>query len=165
MVGEVSRNRLIVKVKQMKLIRTWILVADAGRARAISIEGNPAKASPHDEFEVLHLHKRAGEIQADRPGRSFASADSRRSAMEPPSDPVEVESNRFAKDILEQISTRFEETPFDRLIIVAPPKMLGNLRKSYPDALRNVLAGELDSDLTQHTDKDVLDLLKRKELL
>lgn len=41
------------------------------------------------------------------------------------------------------------------LIIVAAPRTLGELRKSYHKALSDVLIGELDKDLTGHSLQDI----------
>ena len=41
------------------------------------------------------------------------------------------------------------------LIIVAAPRTLGELRKSYHKALSDILIGELDKDLTGHSLQDI----------
>jgi protein required for attachment to host cells len=43
----------------------------------------------------------------------------------------------------------------DKLIIVAAPRTLGELRKHYHKALTAVLVGEIAKDLTGHTVSDV----------
>ena len=44
---------------------------------------------------------------------------------------------------------------FQRLILVAPPRALGELRDSLPEAVRDRVVGELDLDLTKATPETV----------
>ena len=43
----------------------------------------------------------------------------------------------------------------DKLIVVAPPKTLGQLRKHYHKEVESRIAGELAKDLTGHTVPDI----------
>ena len=44
---------------------------------------------------------------------------------------------------------------FEKLIIIAPPKTLGALRKHYHNEVEQRLAGELAKDLTGHPIPDI----------
>ena len=46
-------------------------------------------------------------------------------------------------------------TGLNALIVVAPPKTLGELRKHYHKEVTSRLKGELDKDLTGHPIKDI----------
>ena len=118
----------------MAKIRTCVLVMDSAHARIL-----PDIADDTAEPETLEstaAAARLGEIMADRAGRSFASDGSgRRSAMEPGSDPIKRAMQDFARETLDMLTRRQREGAFDRLAIVASPKMLGVLRDEMPDAL------------------------------
>jgi protein required for attachment to host cells len=89
------------------------------------------------------------EIGTDKPGRAFESADGSRHAMEPRVDWHRFEKSQFAKrmaDILEKAATR---QAFDRLVLVAPPQTLGDLRAALGRQARDRLSAELNKDLTQ----------------
>lgn len=89
------------------------------------------------------------EIGADKPGRAFESADGSRHAMEPRVDWHRFEKSQFARkmaDVLERAATR---QAFDRLVLVAPPQTLGDLRAALGRQARDRLSGELNKDLTQ----------------
>lgn len=70
------------------------------------------------------------------------------------------EEDRFAAETAEMLKRRALANEFEKLIIVAPPKTLGELRKHYHKEVENRLAGELAKDLTGHTVPDIEKALK-----
>ena len=62
-----------------------------------------------------------------------------------------MEGDRFAAETADLLRTRALNNDFETLIIVAPPKTLGELRKHYHKEVENRLTGEIDKDLTRHT--------------
>ena len=60
------------------------------------------------------------------------------------------EEDRFAADTAELLKRRALANEYEQLIIVAPPKTLGELRKHYHREVEQRLAGELAKDLTNH---------------
>ena len=45
--------------------------------------------------------------------------------------------------------------PLPALVVVAPPKMLAELRRVLPERLRRAIVGEIDKDLTKHTVEEI----------
>jgi protein required for attachment to host cells len=132
----------------MKKITTWIVVADGARARIVKNEG-PGKglvsAMDHD-FAAPHVPSR--DQGSDRPGRGFKDAAGARHGMEPGKDFHVYEKARFAKDIAGVLDRAAESGAYDRLLLVAPPKTLGALRKALGNTAKGRLTGHLDKDLT-----------------
>ena len=62
----------------------------------------------------------------------------------------QLEENRFAAETAEMLRKRALRNEFESLIIVAPPKTLGELRKHYHKEVEKRLAGEVAKDLTGH---------------
>lgn len=54
------------------------------------------------------------------------------------------------------LSEAHKRHAFDRLILIAPPAMLGDLRGAMPKDLEGTIHGELSKDLT-HADKRELE--------
>lgn len=146
-------------MSQKTLPKVWILVADAAGATAweASGHGGPLVAVPDFRLKADDTHGFSRDLKSDRPGRSFSSSDSRRSAMEPPHDPHEQAKARFAALVAEHLAAAHHDKRFSRLIVVAPPRMLGMLRRDYGEELGRCIAGEIDKDLTKATMDDVLD--------
>lgn len=132
----------------MKRKQIWALVANGATARII--KDIRAGQAP-ETIEFLRDHPRMGEIMTDRAGRSFSSADTRRSAMEPHSDPVQEHQRLFAGELSTALEQHCAAGEFDELIVIAAPGMLGDLRQSYPKKLRASITHEVDKDLTNLT--------------
>ena len=138
----------------MKPIKTWILVADGEHARFLMNTG-PGKGlddAPIAEMEVDIPPSR--DIVSDRPGRSFDSHGQGRHAMEP-YQYRRFEEERFANDVAKILDEAATSGAFDRLVLVAPPKTLGDLRKHLGDVAGKRVHGEIDKDLVQASE-DVL---------
>lgn len=65
------------------------------------------------------------------------------------------EEDRFAIETAEMLNKRALAHKLDKLIVVAPPKTLGQLRKHYHKEVQSRIAGELAKDLTGHTVPDI----------
>ncbi|WP_315760897.1 host attachment family protein [Sphingomonas sp. Y38-1Y] len=62
----------------------------------------------------------------------------------------QLAEDRFAAETAELLEKRALRGDFESLIVVAPPKTLGELRKHYHKEVEQRLTGELDKDLTGH---------------
>jgi protein required for attachment to host cells len=132
----------------------WILVADGARARLFTYCGPNKPPELVNDGEFTHINVPSREIAQEKRGRVFHSADGSRSAMERPSDPHEYEKVRFAAELANILASR--QGAFDRLILVAAPKMLGHLRQHLPDVVTKKVVGELNKDLTNVNSRELL---------
>ena len=139
----------------MKASKLWLLIADGGRARVLSNSG-PGRgvvAVPGLVFSAdLPL---SHDIGADRPGRTFDSTGKTRHAMEPHSDPHQQLKHKFVVGLVEMLEENLEQGEFDRLVIAAPPSVLGMMRPAISNRLDSVIAAEVDKDLTKVPDHEV----------
>lgn len=62
----------------------------------------------------------------------------------------QLEEDRFAAQAAELLKKRALAHQYDHLVVVAPPRTLGELRKHYHKEVSDRLIGELDKDLTGH---------------
>lgn len=137
--------------------RTFVLVADASRARLYQgTEGSP-KLSLIEEFEHPESRAKAKDLMADKPGRTFSSGGmtEARSAKEYRTDPKEVEAEKFARELSHRLATLWEAHTFEDLVIAAPPKFLGLLRASlatHHDHVSNRVVAWHEKDFTGVTD-------------
>lgn len=58
------------------------------------------------------------------------------------------EEDRFASETAAMLNKQAESGGFEQLIVVAPPKTLGELRKHYGKQLEGRIVGEIAKDLT-----------------
>jgi protein required for attachment to host cells len=92
--------------------------------------------------------------KTDTAGRSFAGADARRSKMQE-TDFHQLEEDRFAAETADLLYKRAHAGEVEKLLIVAPPRTLGELRKHYHREVEERLIGEIDKDLTGHSVVDI----------
>jgi len=133
----------------MKPTRTWILVADGGRARILEALGKG-----HGLHEVLGSETRTDnppshELGRAPPGRVYESVGHARHAVEPRQDPHRALETLFAGQLATMLAKYAATNAFDRLVIVAPPAMLGDLRKLMHSEVRAKIVGEIDMDLSK----------------
>ena len=132
----------------MRKRTTWILIADGARARIVLSEGWSSglrRALDHD-FAASRAPTRT--YGADKPGRTFESADGSRHALEPRVDWHQYEKHLFAVSMAKVLDQAAERGVFDRLVLVAPPKTLGALRAALKPRTRKMVIAEVGKDLT-----------------
>lgn|SRR5690606_1651763 len=132
----------------MKPIVTWVLIADGAAAKVFRNTGPGKGLEAIRELQFEEEPLQARDIMSDRQGRSFSSAGAGRSAMDHPSDPVQLREERFVKSVTEVLDKKCLEGAFDRLIIAAAPTALGDIRGALTDRLKQSLLAELPKDLT-----------------
>lgn len=135
-----------------------VLVADGRKLLLLRNAGD----ATHPNLEVIRKREQENpptrEQGTDQPGRAFSSNGSGRNAYEQ-TDFHEIEEQRFAAEVADMLKRRALANDFDKLIVVAPPSTLGELRKHYHKEVQQRIAGELAKDLTGHPIDEIERLL------
>ena len=130
----------------MKAVKTLVLLVNDKEARMLENDG--VGKGLH---QLSHIGRDAAlgdEIAyADGPGRSRAGPGAAHHGMEPSSSEERQNRERFAAHVLGATEAAWAKGGFDRLMIAAPAKMLGELRGRMPKALDDGLAGDMAKDL------------------
>jgi protein required for attachment to host cells len=139
-------------------MKTWVMVADATRARLFELNGRHA---PLTELQALvwpESRLKAHEIESDRPGRAFDSrGGGQRHAMEPGIPPKQEEATRFARSLVELLQQGLDAHSFEQLCVMAPPQFLGLLRAAMGTPLQRAVTRELVKDLTHEGPERIAD--------
>lgn len=128
---------------------TWILIADGARARLLANKGRGTGLEPALDQEFIGNNLPSRDLTSDKPGRTFDSGGQGRHSMEPPTDPQRHEQQLFARNLCDLLEEKQKLDAFDRLVVVAPPKTLGDLRAGFSKAVTARITGELNKDLTK----------------
>ena len=127
----------------------FVVVTDGGRMLFLRNSGD----AEYPNLEVERVRENDNppdrEQGSDKAGTSHASVGASRSSMEE-TDFHQLQEDRFAAETADRLRTRALNGDFESLIIVAPPKTLGELRKHYHKEVENRLLGEIGKDLTGH---------------
>ena len=132
----------------MKKTITWILIADGAQARVLENTGPGKGLAQVKGLDWSMEPLQAQDIVTDRPGRSFSAAGPGRSAMEPKTDPVEHRETEFVKSVAATLDSKLQEGAFHRLVVVAAPIALGDLRKAMSPNVQKAVMAEINKDLT-----------------
>lgn len=126
---------------------TWILVAHRSGARLFENSG-PGKGLrlvediPHPEGRLKN-----GEINSDKPGRAFDKLGGGRHSMSKEHEPKEQVAMQFARHLGEKLHLGRSQNRFARLVLVADPRFLGELRGKLDAATAALVSATLDKDL------------------
>jgi len=131
--------------------RTWILIADAAQAKILvqAKSGDSLTTLEGGEFHNPDESHHTRDLGSDRPSRSIESVGGARHAIEPRHDARRTAAASFAKTLSTFLERHALEDHYDRLVIVAPPRMLGTFRDALGQYAQQRLVAELNEDLTK----------------
>jgi protein required for attachment to host cells len=125
----------------------WVMVGDGEKALFFRNEGD----STHPNLQVVdvleHENPKSSEQGTDRPGRSSSSVGTARSAMQE-TNWHKLEKHRFAKQIADTLYTAAHRGQYSKLVIAAPPMIMGDLRKAMHKEVSDKVVAEVSKDLT-----------------
>jgi protein required for attachment to host cells len=125
-----------------------VLVGDGRKALILRNQGDDVYPNLQVERTLENADNPATRLQGSaRPGRVLASG-TRRSAVEE-TDRHAMSEERFAKEMIEALEQLRDRNELASLVIVAPPRMLAQLRAGLPDTIKPLVAAEIDRDLTK----------------
>lgn len=125
-----------------------VVVADSRQANFFDA-GKPA--GPWTQRGSLH-NEAAGmkdiDLETDREGRRFGGTAGHHHGVNGERSTERHELTSFAREVAQNIEAARVAHEFDRLVIVAGPRMLGLLREELPQPCREALAAEVAKDLS-----------------
>lgn len=152
-----------------------VLVADGRKMLFFRNEGDAEFPNLEVERKRVEENPKDSEQGTDAPGRTFSSnrgdprtggygatMGSARSAYAE-TDFHQFEENRFAAETAEMLKDRALRNDFESLVIVAPPKTLGELRKHYHKEVEKRIAAEIPKDLTNMPVEEIERVLQQQD--
>ncbi|MEQ9812711.1 MAG: host attachment family protein [Azospirillaceae bacterium] len=134
----------------MKAPTTWILIADGGRAKVMRHTAAGQGLSPVPGLVFENDNPPDREQGTDRPGRLDDAGVGRSAVQE--TDWHEIAKTRFAGQVAKTMEKHLQKGAFDRLVVIAPPKVLGDLRQQFNHLVADKLVADIPKDLTKSTD-------------
>ena len=130
----------------------WVMVTDSGRARLFIADEHVTGLIPAELPELsVEVHHYARDLKSDHPGRSFSLAGGgARHAIEPRHDYHKLEKHDFAAAVAHALNRAYASGEFNQLVLVAPPRTLGELRKMLGDSVQARMQ-VIAKDLTKAT--------------
>jgi len=131
----------------MKKTVTWIVLVDGQHARAYKNEGPGRGIMALDDFERYRNGLPDRELGSDQPGRMSSVYGAGTDSFAPKTSLHEREEERFILAIAHLLDQALSAGQFDRLIMIAPPKALGFLRKTLSQNVQKHMTHALAKDL------------------
>lgn len=126
-----------------------VLVGDGRKALFLRNKGTPRDVELIVERELHQDNPASRDQGTDRPGRKHGTDGVSRSAIEE-TDWHDQAEERFAAEIAETLYEMEHAQQFNELVVVAPPKVLGNLRAALHPEVTQCIVAEVPKDLTSH---------------
>lgn len=126
----------------------WVLVMDGKKALFLRNEGDEKFINLQLIREVEQQNPPTREQGTDSPGR-LNDPLGNKSAVEE-TDLHQLAEDRFTVDIAKQLYMHAHKGDFAGIVLTAPPKALGVLRKELHKTVQDKILAEIDKDLTGH---------------
>ncbi len=136
----------------------WLMVADGEKALFLKNEGDTAYPNLQVVREIEQDNPPTREQGTDRPGRLSDGPSAHRSAVAD-TDWHKVGKVRFADQIAGRLYEMAHRGDFKEIVLIAPPLVLGELRKKLHQEVSNRIVGEIPKTLTNHAVFDIEKLL------
>lgn len=132
--------------------KTWVVVAESSRAKIFEVEKNESTRTLKELTGFTHSDSRnhkqqlAGSQQKEsRHSLMTATLDTRK----------EQERVEFARSLGQHLDSALNQGKFNKLILMSPPRFLGDLRKNLGNETNKHVVSEIDKNLVRHNVKDI----------
>jgi len=130
----------------MKLTpRTLLVLADGSKAVFLCNQGHNGRVRLKELQTFSQNNPASRDLGWDRPGRTYARYGFRRSAYET-HDPHDLGEGTFLKDLAQAIEGALGADGYERVVLMAPPEALGQLRQALGPVAKDKVDGTIAKD-------------------
>jgi protein required for attachment to host cells len=137
----------------------WIVVADGEKALFLKNEGDALAPNFRVVREMEQENPATHEQGAERPGRYSNGPSAHNSAYEE-TDWHRLGKERFADEIAARLYKLAHAGEFDDIVLVAPPQVLGEMRKKLHKEVADKVRAEIAKTLTNQPVWDIENILR-----
>lgn len=135
--------------------KTWILVAHRAGARLFENDGPGTGLKRVEEIQHPEGRLENKALGSDKPGRSFDSHSPGRHSLGKEHDEAETVAQAFAHKLAAHLDNARARNAFGKLVLVAEPRFLGQLRAALPPHTAALVSATVDKDLGRVADHDL----------
>ncbi len=137
----------------------WILVADGEKALFLKNDGDARSPNLNVVREVRDENPATRDQGTDRPGR-FSDGPSAHKSAVADTDWHRLGKERFADEIAERLYTMAHRGDFEEIVLIAPPLVLGEMRRKLHKEVTDRILAEVPKTLTNHPVPEIERLLQ-----
>ena len=131
-----------------------VMVTDGRKMLFLRNDGDEAHLNLQVEKHRERDDASDRDLSTDAPGSVFQSGTTGRSAYEE-TDFHQLEEDRWAHEAADRLNKRALSNDFDKLVVIAPPKTLGELRKKLHKETEKRIVVEIDKEMTNQPIQEI----------
>lgn len=141
----------------MRKIITWVATFNGANARIYEWDRSANRLTTQAEPIAEAAHRPAF---ADAPVTTYSSASSARGTGDPKTDAERALEEAYVAKLAAALDAKARLGAFQRLIIAAPPRVLGAFRALAPELLHDKIHGEIGHDYVNTPSANLLERLE-----
>jgi len=132
--------------------KTWVVVAESSRAKIFEVESTESKNTLKELKGFTHSTSRNHKSQLT----GSQQKEGRQSRLTS-TDNTHGDNDRtvFARSLSQHLNSARNKGEFKKLILMSPPKFLGDLRKNLGHETNKFVVSAIDKNLVRHNVKDI----------
>jgi protein required for attachment to host cells len=132
--------------------KTWVVVAESSRAKIFEVETNKSDKTLKEINGFTHSTSRSHKSQL-----TGSQQKEGRQSMLTSTDDTHGDNDRtvFARSLGQHLNSARNKGEFKKLILMSPPKFLGDLRKNLGHETNKFVVSTIDKNLVRHNVKDI----------
>lgn len=138
---------------------TWIVTADASRARIFQMLGRN-HIEEIEDFIHKESRQKDRELRTDAVGQFSVRSAPASSDMIERTEPTEHEAEIFSRTLGGYLDKARTQHKYDQLCLIAPPKFLGLLRKTLSKEALRMVDKEVPKDISWFNPRDIESYIK-----
>ena len=138
-------------------METRVIVADNARARIFASHTVINRLEEMEGFVHPEAHLSNRDLVGDSAGKSV----DQHGSLDPATSAKNHEEEEFAHLLGKHLKELHNQQHFEQLVLIAPPKFLGMLRKALPGPLDQLVTLTIDKDLTGADVDTLIDYIKQ----
>jgi protein required for attachment to host cells len=142
-----------------------IVVADERQANFFDTLNPNGPLTPRGTLQNAKAGLKDTDLETDRAGRKYGGSTGASSqhghhhGVDGERSTERHDIELFAKEVAHRIDSGRNNREFDKLMLIAPPKMLGLLRQSLPSTAHSVIAEEIPKDIVRQGTEAIVRLI------
>lgn len=148
--------------------KTWIVLADSSRARIFLADHDLERARLLRELDHPESRLKPSELTTGMKGstgpREARSLHGHRPSTDPQTGPHQVELEKFAREIAQELEHGRVQGAYEELIVAAPPQFLGLIRRYMKVDVERTVRARISKNLVRTEERDVAERIRDEVL-
>jgi protein required for attachment to host cells len=137
----------------------WVVSLNSSLGHIYSYEPKEHKLTLLNSLTNPSAHLKNSDLLTDKPGH-YQTMHSAKGAYEAPSDPREVELDRFTKNLADLLKKGLDNHQYKQLILCAPPHVGGILLSNVDKQVEHSLLVNIKKNFAESEPSQLVDYLK-----